>query len=87
MSWKHRLRYASKADKEAGVLKRAREKETFMAQLERDQMAYEDEARGPLFCGELFHRIQRSDRFGTIPRTLALDVCGENLVPQNVRTQ
>eukprot|EP00752_Nemacystus_decipiens_P009155 g8177.t2 len=37
------LCYASKADKEAGILKRAREKETSMAQLERDQMAYEDE--------------------------------------------
>lgn len=41
-----RLRCASKADKEAGILKRAREKETSQAQLETEQMADEDEARG-----------------------------------------
>lgn len=48
LSLKDRLRCASKADKEAGILKRIREKDSSMAQLERDQMAYEDEARGSL---------------------------------------
>lgn len=39
-----RLRCASKEDKSAGNLKRAREKESLWAQLETEQMADEDEA-------------------------------------------
>lgn len=39
-----RLRCGSKEDKKAGVLERAREKESLQAQLETEQMAGEDEA-------------------------------------------
>lgn len=38
-----RLRCASKQDKEAGILKRARERDNSAEQLEREEMAYEDE--------------------------------------------
>ena len=63
--WQHRLRCASKVDKEAGILKRARERESCMANLETDRMIHEDEVRGPSPSAEpFFCRIQVSDRFG-----------------------
>ena len=78
ISWEHRLRCASKADKEAGILKRAREKESSKAQLESDQMAYEDEARDPprRFGGLLcFYRAPNflTGVFSTLPCTADLE--------------